>query len=392
MKILIAVPNTNIANGITSSAINFSNEMVRRGHSVSFLDMSNKMQNLQNFHDGIVAVKLTGKSKLWDIDKNRLQSARGLKKLGLLAIGGVKKLTIRSGLWHRLIFSKISKNETYDVAIAFRQCAPCYSLVLHKVKAKKKVAFIHGELAHMGDISSWDKYFGVFDRIACVSGAVRDQFSHQYPAFSDKFVTVYNMIDHERLKRQSREPSPIDVDQGVINVATVARLENAFKRIDWIVEICERLKRETDLRFHWYVIGGNGPDAEQLFALAEEKQVTDVLTFTGSLPNPYAIVGACDFTVLPSKSESYGMVVVESLVLGKPAVVARYPALCEIMKDGEEGLVADQSFDSVYENVLRLMKNQEGILDKLTECLSAKEHDNLVAYRQFMDSVEFQGA
>ena len=69
-------------------------------------------------------------------------------KLGILALGAMKKLTIRSGLWYKLIFSQFNKGECFDVAIAFRQCAPCYSFVLNKVNAKKKIGFVHSLLTN----------------------------------------------------------------------------------------------------------------------------------------------------------------------------------------------------------------------------------------------------
>ena len=385
MKILIVVRNTGIG-GVTASAVNFSNELVSRGHRVHFLDMSGDNKCKDRLSDDVEMLSLIGKSRLWNIGVADVRNTCGIKKLGVLALGVIKKLTIRSGLWFQLVFSKFNKNETYDVAIAFRQCAPCYSFVLNKVNAKKKIGFVHGELRFMGDISSWKKYMTRFDKIAYVSNAVREEFVSVYPELEANAFTVYNMFDIEQIKKLSAEKCDVEFDKNNVNIVTVARIDNAFKQIDWIVKICDMLKKRTDTPFHWYVLG-DGPNFKEIIALMYEYKVEDVLTFVGTQTNPYAFVKQCDFTVLTSRSESYGMVVVESIILQKPVVATRYPAIHEIMTDGKEGVIVDQNIEAVCESVLDFIENKDNIRTKLTENLSNNQSNNDISYNQFIDAV-----
>ena len=385
MKILIVVPDTEVG-GITTSAVNFSNELTYRGHEVLFLDMSGENAYADRLNEKVSFLSLKGKSTLWNISSQSLKEARGLKKLGILALGAIKKLTIRSGLWYKLIFSKFSKDESFDAAIAFRQCDSCYSYVLDKLNAKKKIGFIHGELMYMGDISSWKKYMTRFDKIAYVSNAVKEQFIKIHPELERNACTIYNTFDVEQIKAMAEDMCEVNFDKNKVNIVTVARIDNGFKQIDWIVKICDSLKKKTHTPFHWYVVGG-GPDYDSTVAMAAELGALDVITFVGNQSNPYSFIKQSDFTALTSKSEAYGMVIIESFVLKKPIVVARFSSVVEMMEHGKQGLIAEQSIESLEELIWCMIDNTDGIREGCTNYLQGIEINNDITYAQFLDAI-----
>ena len=110
MKILIVVPDS-VVGGVTTAAVNLSNELVSRGHNVSFLDMSGEHACAERLCEKVELCYLKGRSRRWNIGGESAKRAGGVKKLGILALGAVKKLTIRSGLWYKLIFSKFNKKQ-----------------------------------------------------------------------------------------------------------------------------------------------------------------------------------------------------------------------------------------------------------------------------------------
>ena len=385
MKILIVVPDTGVG-GITTSAVNFSNELTSHGHEVFFLDMSGENACADRFNEKVGLPSLKGKSTLWNISAQSVKSASGIKKIGILALGAIKKPTIRSGLWYKLIFSKFGKDENFDVAIAFRQCAPCYSFVLNKVNARKKIGFVHGELTYMGDISSWEKYMTRFDKIAYVSNAVKEQFVKAYPELVRNACTIYNTFDVEQIKAMADKECDVIFDKNKVNIVTVARIDNAFKQIDWIVKICESLKGKTHTPFHWYVVGG-GPDYDATVAMSSELGTSDVLSFVGNQSNPYPFIKQSDFTVLTSKSEAYPMVVIESFVLKKPIVVTRFASITEMMVEEKHGFIAEQNIESLVELVRCMIDNTDGIRDNCTNYLKNIDINNDIPYAQFLDAI-----
>lgn len=386
MKILLAVPDTNLG-GITTSAINFTNEMTRHGDEIYFLDMSGENQCAQKLSKGVQIVSLKGKSKLWNLGSQTVAKARGIKKIFLLLLGLVKKITIKSGFWYKLIFSPFKEYGEFDVALAFRQCDPCYSFILQKVNAKKKIGFVHGELKYMGDISSWKRHMEKFNKIAYVSEAVRDEFVSEYPELKKNACAVYNMFDTEQIKKSAEEEPSCEFDKDKINIVTVARIDNEFKQINWIVDVCDKLKKENLPTFHWY-IAGDGPDYYEILEYAKEKRVTDVLTFLGRQENPHALVKQCDFTVLTSKSEAYPMVVNESFVLGKPMVSTKFGSVYELIKDGTDGLIAEQSVESLVKKISAMIEDKDNIRTNCTQILSERKATNDVCVSQFLSALE----
>lgn len=385
MKILIVVLDSNLG-GVTSSAVNFAKELVEHGNEVYFLDMSAQILRRKLLPEAVQVVCLEGASSKWNIGLEDIRNAKGFRKLGILLLGAVKKLTIRSGLWYQMIFSRFDRYGEFDVAIAFRQCDPCYSFVINKVSAKKKIGFVHGELKYMGDISSWKRHMTKFHKIAYVSNAVREEFVAAHSELAANACTIYNMFDRNRILRMAKEEPAIVFDKSKTNIVTVARIDNAFKQIHWIPQICAKLKDQTKVPFHWYVVG-NGPDYDSTVKLSEKLDVTEVLTFTGEQENPFVIMKNADFTVLTSKSEAYPMVVMESLILEKPIVVAGFATITEMMTTEKHGLIANQSIESLTDSIIKMIENRDGIRETCRDGLAAAVVTNNIAYSQFLDAI-----
>ena len=385
-KILIVVSDIK-QGGITTSAINFCNELIKRGEEVTFLNMGKRNIEVEKKIDKKVNILiLKGKVANWNLGINDLQNNSLKNKVKLIPVAILKKLTNHLGKWLNIIFYRYHLEEKYDVAIAFRQCAPCYYFVLNCIDANKKLAFIHGDINYMGDISTWDIYFKRFNAIACVSNSVKNGFQERYLKYKEKFITIYNMFDIERIEQQGKiENKNIYIDNKKCNIVTVARVENSTKRIEIIPKICEILKKSGCKNFHWYIIG-DGPDLEKDKDIASKLKVNDVLTFCGAMENPYFMIEKSSFTVLSSRTEAYSMVVMESLILKKPIVVSYYPGVEEAVKNHITGLISDQSIEDLTKKIESLISNKEELL-KLTENLKKMKIDNNKAYNQFLKSI-----
>lgn len=381
-NILIVVTDTNVG-GVTTAAYNLMGELCKRGHKVSFLDFSAQEKN-PHIPPEVTQVFLTGKARYWKLGASDIAAAKPVKKPFLLLLGMFKKLTIRSGLWNKLVFSKLK--EHYDAAIAFRQCAPCYSFVLNKVSAEKKIGFVHGDLDFMGDISSWQPFMGQFDKIAYVSNTAKRHFIRKYPALAGNACTVYNMFDYASIKERTLEPLPFPLNATEKNIVTVARIDNSSKQIYWIPQICSILKANTNVRFHWYVLG-DGPDMDEVTTLSAQRKTEDVLTFTGNISNPYCVLRQAYLGVLTSKTEGYPMTVIESLCLGLPMVCTNFESVTEQITHRVDGLVADLNLDAVAKSIQDMLENNDGIYDHCKDALSKRVFNNDLPYEQFMESI-----
>jgi glycosyltransferase involved in cell wall biosynthesis len=89
--------------------------------------------------------------------------------------------------------------------------------------------------------------------------------------------------------------------------------------------------------------------------LAVQQRVDDVTVFTG-FRDPAPVVAAADVVLVPSRVESFGLVAVEALLLGRPVVATRIGGLPEVLRDGETGLLVPADDPrALADAVLRLL-------------------------------------
>lgn len=380
MKILVVVPDLNLG-GVTSSAINFCKECASRGNHVDILVMDGAKAGIKNVNQ----IFLSGQSLFWNLNPKQISKYSGLSKLLLYVLGGLKKITNRFGLWLPIIFRAFELKGDYDVALAYRQCAPCYYFTLNCVSAKKKIGMIHGNLNFMGDISSWDRYIPGFDKIACVSQAIACDFINKFPSSKDSFITIYNMFDINDIINKAEMQCLFRVDDQCINIISVTRHENNLKKTNRIIEVCAELKKKNVHKFHWY-IAGDGPDYETNVNLAEKLNVKDLITFCGPMSNPYSLQAKCDFSVLTSATEAFSMSVIESLILKKPIVVMKYPGVEEAVRNKYNGIIAEQTMASLLDSLILLINNKQEIIS-MARNLETEMYNNNVAYQQLLNAI-----
>ena len=73
------------------------------------------------------------------------------------------------------------------------------------------------------------------------------------------------------------------------------------------------------------VIVGDGEDREKIASLSKESNVSDRVTITGSLDNPFPILATADAYVQSSAFEGFGLAIVEAMSLGKAVISTDCP-------------------------------------------------------------------
>jgi glycosyltransferase involved in cell wall biosynthesis len=80
--------------------------------------------------------------------------------------------------------------------------------------------------------------------------------------------------------------------------------------------------------------------AAELRALARDLDLADAVVFAGATSEMADVYAAADVVVNPARfAESFGRVVAEALIAGRPVVASRVGALEEVIRDGVDGLL-----------------------------------------------------
>lgn len=137
-------------------------------------------------------------------------------------------------------------------------------------------------------------------------------------------------------------------------------------QLDWkknllrILETCALLKTEG-LRFH-LVMAGQGCDARHIRTKATALGLADVLTFTGHIEDQALLDGLYQrgsIFFFPSIYDNCPMVLREAAVMGTPALVSRGSNPAEVIRDGENGFIADDNTRAMADAAARALSDPE---------------------------------
>lgn len=93
----------------------------------------------------------------------------------------------------------------------------------------------------------------------------------------------------------------------------------------------------------YLLIVGDGDIKSDLISLAKDLKIEDDVIFVGALPNASLPVyySAADALVLPSSTESFGLVLIEAMACSRPVVAYRISGVRSIVTDGIDGFLAN---------------------------------------------------
>ncbi|MBE6677736.1 MAG: glycosyltransferase [Ruminococcaceae bacterium] len=291
----------------------------------------------------------------------KYKSNRYMKKNGL--IGKKSGVALEySHKYTKAFMPEISDTE-YDLAISF--LTPHY-YVVNKVKAKKKVAYIHTDYAYISvDRESELKMWSAYDCIAAVSEAVMNSFVKLFPELKEKTAVIENINSTELIARRAVEFVPKEEMAGnFVKILSVGRFCDA-KNFESIP--CKAaLLKDKGLDFKWYIIGF-GDDKHIRTAIKETGTENEVVVL-GKKANPYPYIKYCDIYAQPSRYEGKAVTVLEAQIIGKPVIITNYATASSQLKDGYDGIIAPMDNDAFCDKLYDLAVNKEKQTSLIRNC------------------------
>lgn len=362
-QILIVVQNLTVG-GITSSLINFIdylNEKYPNDMEIDLFTFSS-LNSADNIPQNIC---ISHGNKLLELSATSFYDVLKSKKITDIILRILLMICVRiigSQSFYGKILKKHTNTKKYDVAISYSNDVPhCYFnqgtnlYVADYTTADEKLAWIHTDPVKMGfDKEHCERVYEKFNRIICVSKAVKNSFDSLLPVFAHKTEVFYNVFNESKILNKAREYIPFD-SSNTFNVVTVCRIDNETKRVDGIVRLCGRLKKEGIDGFKWRIVG-NGPSLKSNMNLAKSLDVLDVLEFVGEKKNPYPYILHSDLFALYSAYEGHPMVIGEAVATGTHILTTNYAAASEQI-DEAHGVIA--SSDEDFYQKLKVIINKQ---------------------------------
>lgn len=190
----------------------------------------------------------------------------------------------------------------------------------------------------------------------------RSQLIELYQADPDLVEIVAPGVDRAFFSPGSQEGARTAIGySGGPVVLFVGRIQ-PLKGVDVAIEALARL---TNADARLLIVGGasgseGGSEVEKIKALISDLEIEDRVMFVPPQPH-YALstyYRAADVVVMPSRSESFGLVALEAAACGVPVVAAAVGGLRTLVRDGQTGYLIDgrdpvdyaKAIDSILES------------------------------------------
>ena len=265
------------------------------------------------------------------------------------------------------------KNE-YDVAIGYLEGNSIY-YIIDKVKAKKKIGFFRTEYEKGGFDKNIDiKYFSKLNCLFSVSKEMTEKFKELMPEISDKFKTMYNILDIESIQKKAEQKIEFDDDYHGIKIVSIGNLRYV-KGYDISIEACKILK-ESGYEFKWYILG-EGNERKKLESLIKKYKLENNMILLGLINNPYAYLKRADIYVQTSRYEGFSTSIREAKVLNKPIVITDCPGMNNQIENKENGTITGYQPKEIAEAIAELINN-ENLRKKYMDNLKKEVKNNSI--------------
>ncbi len=173
------------------------------------------------------------------------------------------------------------------------------------------------------------------DGVFAVSNALRHEIiATGVTGIANKTKISWNSVDIDKFSAKSNDS--FKKENKLEDKPIVLFVGNLIKRknVDSLLE-AKKIAHSD----YYLVIVGDGPQFKKLRKKVEDDNIHDVI-FTGSRNDVEDIIPSCDVLVLPSFSESFGLVLIEALACGKPVIGSDVGGITEIINE-DVGLLVD---------------------------------------------------
>lgn len=202
--------------------------------------------------------------------------------------------------------------------------------------------------------------------VLCVSRYTRSEVlrhasipPHRVRVQANTYGDEFTPGDREAARRR------FEIPEGSICILSIGRLDSRerYKGQDRVIAALPKLL--TSHPSIVYLVGGMGDDLDRLQALARQKGVIDRVRFLGHVPRDLLpdLYRAADLFTLPSTGEGFGIVFLEAMACGTPALGLGMAGALDALAGGGLGLApSEEDLEEALASAVASHKRDEAAL------------------------------
>ena len=327
--------------GMSLAVHNIAKHLVRQNHEVTVIYTKSKNQKISER----VNYKIEWAKQL-NCMRYFLTVAKILKKV----IKNKKLDVIHGNGPEALFFPKILKDKNIDFIMSSHYADIWPLKIKEFLRFKYPFGTLPIRIIHNMEIASERYACCNANKIIVFSKYSKRNINLKYGIKNNNIKVVYYGVDPRFFDTK------IDNSQKN-NLLFCGRLVEQ-KGLDILLKTLSNLRRHyKDLTLN---VIGDGQYKKSYIQLAQKLGVEDIVNFHGyvHLPNLVEYYKRANIFVLPSRSESFGIVLAEAMACGLPIVATNVGAIPEVVKNGETGiLVKPEDPSSLSIAISKLLDN-----------------------------------
>ena len=147
------------------------------------------------------------------------------------------------------------------------------------------------------------------------------------------------------------------------------------KRVDDVIRIFEGIQQQLSAKL---LMVGDGPELHQVKNFAKELGIFDKVFFLGKSKRIEQITSISDVFLLPSETESFGLVALEAMASGVAVVSSNVGGLPEVNKDGVTGFLNEVGdIEGMIASVLTILKDKDTLARFKTNAIEHSQNFEL---------------
>lgn len=294
---------------------------------------------------------------------------------------GVHKFTliVINDLYEDRLVERLRKNGV-EVVLYRRKPDSAWNLLPYLARLRRDIRLNRYDIIHVhlglgalvGCIASIGMAIPVLYTLHAVRSPVRTSAEKFCDAFAAKFVTKFIAIstavrDSYQALADIRSMgivtngielmhfNPGTISNAIPRIICVAGLRHRIKGQDILLKALRCLK-ERGMRFHCQLVG-EGLSRSFLEQMVQELNLPENVEFLGVRFDVPQLLAKSDMLVLPSRSEGFGLAIIEAMASGVPVVASNIDGPREIISHGRNGYLFEA------ENVHDLAEKMAFLLD-----------------------------
>jgi glycosyltransferase involved in cell wall biosynthesis len=266
-------------------------------------------------------------------------------------------------------------------------------VVMAKHLCWRPVKIIYSRLMSLPD-RKFDPYhwyiYGSIDRIVAITKNLEQQVRRNLPLGDEKIVQIYlgfeiqNKIEESRIDELKRQ---YKID-GSFNIGLFGRISE-YKGQHLLIEAIEKLRNENVVVKGWII--GEAFEPNYLDSLKEmvwSKNLSAQVNFLDFYPNPVELMSCFDTVLLTTRSETFGLVLIEAMHAGVAVIGSDAGGVPEIIDHEKTGLLFEPNNAESLAKVIKRLFMDEPFRRKIAHAGQRKAKEKFDRNIQFQKTLQ----